>query len=56
MPEVKIKAYGGSREAILEVSDHIRNLYAPNVIQSPIKDSEGGGYHAFLTIYTKEAR
>jgi len=56
MPEVKFKLYGQSREAILEVSDQIRNLYAPNVVQSPVKDSEPSGYHCFLTVYTKEAQ
>jgi len=56
MPEVKFKLYGQSREAILEVSDQIRNLYAPNIVQSPVKDSEPSGYHCFLTVYTKEAQ
>ena len=56
MPEAKIKVYGQSRAAILEVSDKIRNLYAPNVVQSPVKESEPSGYHCFLTVYTKEAQ
>jgi hypothetical protein len=47
----KIKVTGINSEDVLVISDAIRNLFAPYVVQSELKQSDHGGYHAFLTIY-----
>ncbi len=48
---VKIKVYGDSRPEVLRVVDEVRKLYAPNVTQSDLRESDHGGCHAFLTVY-----
>ena len=49
--KVKIKIWGDDAQAILRVMDEVRNIYAPNVTQSELLESHGGGYHGFITVY-----
>ncbi len=40
---VKIKVYGDSPPEVLWVVDDVRKLYAPNVTQSDLRESDHGG-------------
>lgn len=51
---VRIKLMGSDAEDLLEVSDKLRDFYQPGVVQSELKNSDGGDYHCFLTVYLKE--
>ena len=52
---VKCKFWGPSRAAVLRVMNEVRDLYAPGVSMSDVKDSDQGGVHGFLTLYVEEA-
>lgn len=51
---IKIKIWGDSGPEVQRILDEIRKKYAPDVAQSALKHSNPSGFHAFLTIYTKE--
>ena len=48
---IKVKITGDSKSAIYQVIEDIRRLYLPHVDTTAPKYSDGGGYHAFVTIY-----
>lgn len=51
---IKVKLTGDSKSAISQVIEDLRSLYVPHVDTTAPKFSDGGGYHAFVTIYLEE--
>ena len=48
---IKVKITGDSKSVVSQVTEDIRGLYWPQVDITAPKFSDGGGYHAFVTIY-----
>ncbi len=48
---IKIKITGYSKSAVSKVTEDLRKLYWPQVDITSPKVSDGGGYHAYVTIY-----
>ncbi len=48
---IKVKLTGYSKSAISKVTEDLRRLYMPQVDTTAPKYSDGGGYHAYVTIY-----
>ena len=51
MREVRVKITGEHASDVLQVIETIRKGHMPNAIPSSLKESDYGGYHAFVTIY-----